>query len=75
MGQTFINNKYKKYSEMNNFEKRLAFNFININNKDINSIDKLDEMFCGKIYDKGNGVIFFLMMKKYQEKLQQYQNV
>ncbi len=58
MGKTLVNNKYKKYSEMNNFEKRLAFNFININNKDIISIDKLDEMFCGKIYDKGNGVIF-----------------
>lgn len=58
MGKTLVNNKYKKYSEMNNFEKRLAFNFINTNNKYITSVDKLDEMFCGKIYDKGNGVIF-----------------
>lgn len=58
MGKTLIKNKYKKYTEMNNFEKQLAFKFINTNNKDITSIDKLDEMFCGKIYDKGNGVIF-----------------
>lgn len=58
MGQTLVNNKYKKYTEMNNFEKQLAFKFININNKDITSIDNLDEIFCGKIYDKGNGVIF-----------------
>ena len=43
---------------MNNLEKQLAFKFINRNNKDITSIDKLDEMFYGKIYDKGNGVIF-----------------
>ena len=58
MVQTLKNNKYKKYTEMNNTEKQLAFKFINSNNKDISSIDKLDEMFCGKIYDKGNGVIF-----------------
>ena len=43
---------------MNKLEKQLAFKFINRNNKDITSIDKLDEMFYGKIYDKGNGVIF-----------------
>ena len=55
-----MKNKYKKYTEMNNFEKELAFKFINKNNKDIISIDKLDEIFCGKIYDNGNGVIFYL---------------
>lgn len=58
MVQTLKNNKYKKYTKMNNLEKQLAFKFINRNNKDITSIDKLDEMFYGKIYDKGNGVIF-----------------
>ena len=59
MVKTLKNNKYyKKYSEMNNSEKQLVFKFINSNNKDITSISKLDEMFCGKIYDKGNGVIF-----------------
>ncbi|WP_370830576.1 GNAT family N-acetyltransferase [Clostridium sp.] len=58
MVQTLKNNKYKKYSEMNNSEKQLVFKFINSNNKDITSICKLDEMFCGKIYDKGNGAIF-----------------
>ena len=58
MVQTLKNNKYKKYAEMNNSEKQLVFKFINSNNKDITSIGKLDEMFCGKIYDKGNGVIF-----------------
>lgn len=58
MVQTLKNNKYKKYTKMNNSEKQLAFKFINSNNKDITSIDKLDEIFCGKIYDKGKGVIF-----------------
>lgn len=58
MVQTLKNNKYKKYAEMNNSEKQLVFKFINSNNKDITSIGKLEEMFCGKIYDKGNGVIF-----------------
>lgn len=55
-----MKNKYKKYTKMNNFEKELAFKFINKNNKDIISIDKLDDMFYGKIYDNGNGVIFYL---------------
>ena len=39
MGKTLIKNKYKKYTEMNNFEKQLAFKFIYTNNKDITSID------------------------------------
>lgn len=55
-----IENKiyFKKYIEMNNVEKELALHFINLKNKDIDSINKLDDILCGKIYDKGNGVIF-----------------
>ncbi len=34
MRQTLVNNKYKKYTEMNNFEKQLAFKFVNNNNKE-----------------------------------------
>lgn len=55
-----IENKiyFKKYIEMNNMEKELALHFSNLKNKDIDSINKLDDILCGKIYDKGNGIIF-----------------
>lgn len=53
------NSYFKKYIEMSNYEKKLALNFMNSNNKDINSIKKLDNMFMRKIYDEGNGVIFY----------------
>lgn len=50
---------FKQYIKMNSSEKELALNFINNGNRDVDSIKKLDHMFCGKIYDKGNGVIFY----------------
>lgn len=49
---------FRKYIEMTDNEKFLALAFINSNNKEVNSIDKLDKMFNGKIYDRGRGVIF-----------------
>ena len=51
--------KCKKYIEMNEDEKKLAVNFIKLNNKQGTSIKDLDDMFCGKIYDKGKGVLFY----------------
>ncbi|WP_195989391.1 GNAT family N-acetyltransferase [Clostridium sp. D53t1_180928_C8] len=61
-----IENKiyFKKYIEMNSMEKGLALHFINLKNKDIDSINKLDEISCGKIYDNGNGVIFAFNSKE-----------
>lgn len=50
--------KYKKYIEMNESEKQAALNFIKSNNREITSINDLDEIFCGKIYGKGKGVLF-----------------
>lgn len=55
---------FRKYIEMTNNEKFLALGFINSNNKEVNSIDKLDKMFNGKIYDRGRGVVFYFNNKE-----------
>lgn len=57
-------NYFKKYSEMNYKEKNLVLNFFLCKSNEINSIEKLDSMFKGKIYDRGNGVIFYLNDKE-----------
>ena len=49
---------FKKYIEMNNSERKEAVNFIKSKNEDVDSVKKLDDMFNGRIYDKGNGIIF-----------------